>query len=122
MGFMRTAMLLAFLTALFMAVGFFIGGQQGMLIAFLVAAGMNLFAYWNSDKMVLAMHNAQEVDERAAPELYDIVRQLATNAQHPHPAAQRFRHRAQPGPRRRRRHQRADGHAQPRGGGRRDRP
>jgi heat shock protein HtpX len=85
MGFMRTAMLLAFLTALFMAVGFFIGGQSGMLIAFLVAAGMNLFAYWNSDKMVLAMHNAQEVDERAAPELYDIVRQLAANAQLPMP-------------------------------------
>ncbi len=86
MGFMRTAMLLAFLTALFMAVGFFIGGQQGMLIAFLVAAGMNDFASWNSDKAVLAMHNAQQVDERAAPELYDIVRQLAANAQLPMPS------------------------------------
>ncbi len=85
MGFMRTAMLLAFLTALFMAVGFFIGGTQGMFIAFLVAAGMNLFSYWNSDKVVLAMNGAQEVDEKAAPELYDIVRQLAANAQLPMP-------------------------------------
>jgi heat shock protein HtpX len=85
MGFMRTAMLLAFLTALFMAVGFFIGGTQGMVIAFLVAAGMNLFSYWNSDKVVLAMNGAQEVDEQAAPELYDIVRQLAANAQLPMP-------------------------------------
>ncbi len=85
MSFFRTAVLLAFLTALFMAVGFFIGGQQGMVIAFLVALGMNLFSYWNSDKVVLAMHNAQEVDERAAPELYDIVRQLAANADLPMP-------------------------------------
>jgi heat shock protein HtpX len=85
MGFIRTAMLLAFLTALFMAVGFFIGGTQGMVIAFLIAAGMNLFSYWNSDKVVLAMNGAQEVDERDAPELYDIVRQLAANAQLPMP-------------------------------------
>ena len=85
MGFIRTAMLLAFLTALFMAVGFYIGGQSGMVIAFLVAAGMNLFSYWNSDKVVLAMNNAQEVDEQAAPEFYDIVRQLTSNAQLPMP-------------------------------------
>ena len=85
MGLIRTTMLLAFLTALFMAVGFFIGGQQGMVIAFLVAAGMNVFSYWNSDKVVLAMNGAQEVDEKAAPELYDIVRQLAANAQLPMP-------------------------------------
>ena len=85
MGFIRTAMLLAFLTALFMAVGFFIGGQQGVVIAFLVALGMNLFSYWNSDKVVLSMNGAQEVDERTAPELYDIVRQLSANAQLPMP-------------------------------------
>jgi heat shock protein HtpX len=85
MGFFRTAVLLAFLTGLFMAVGYFIGGQSGMLIAFFIALAMNLFSYWNSDKMVLAMHNAQEVDERSAPELYDIVRQLAANAELPMP-------------------------------------
>jgi heat shock protein HtpX len=85
MGFFRTALLLSVLTALFMAIGFFIGGQTGMLIAFLIAAGMNLFSYWNSDKMVLAMHNAQEVDARSAPEFYDIVRQLSANAELPMP-------------------------------------
>jgi heat shock protein HtpX len=85
MGFFRTALLLAFLTALFMAVGFFIGGQQGVIIAFFVALAMNLFSYWNSDRVVLAMHNAQEVDERAAPEFYRIVRQLAANANLPMP-------------------------------------
>ena len=77
MGYFRTAMLLAAMTALFMGVGFLIGGQTGMVIAFLVAAAMNLFAYWNSDKMVLSMYGAREVDERAAPELYGLVRKLA---------------------------------------------
>ncbi len=57
MNFMRTAMLLAALTAIFMGVGYLVGGAGGMIVAFLVAAGMNLFAYWNADKMVL-------VDER----------------------------------------------------------
>jgi heat shock protein HtpX len=87
MGFFRTALLLAVLTGLFMAIGFFIGGQSGMFIAFLIAAAMNLFSYWNSDKMVLAMHNAQEVDERSAPEFYDTVRQLSANAGIPMPRA-----------------------------------
>jgi heat shock protein HtpX len=56
-----------------------------MLIALLVAGGMNLFAYWNSDKMVLRMYGAQPVDERSAPELYGLVRQLAANAGLPMP-------------------------------------
>jgi len=85
MNFFRTMLLLAALTALFMAIGFLIGGQTGMLIAFLIAAGMNVFAYWNSDKMVLAQQGAEEVDERTAPELYSIVRQLAANASLPMP-------------------------------------
>lgn len=85
MSFFRTAMLLAFLTALFMAVGLFIGGQSGMIIAFFIALAMNVFSYWNSDKIVLAMHNAQEVDEQSAPEYYDTVRQLAANAELPMP-------------------------------------
>ena len=85
MGFFRTGLLLAVLTGLFMAVGFFIGGQTGMVIAFFIALAMNIFSYWNSDKVVLAMNNAQEVDERSAPEYYDTVRQLAANAQLPMP-------------------------------------
>ncbi len=68
MNLMRTAMLLAFMTALFMGVGFLIGGKGGMMIALVIAAGMNLFSYWNSDKMVLAAYRAREVDERNAPE------------------------------------------------------
>jgi heat shock protein HtpX len=85
MNIIRTAMLLAFMTALFMAVGYAIGGSGGMMIALLIAAGMNLFSYWNSDKMVLRMHNAMEVDARSAPEYYEIVRGLAENANLPMP-------------------------------------
>ena len=65
----RTFMLLAALTALFMGVGYLIGGTGGMLIALLLAGGMNLFSYWNADKIVLRMHGAQEVDERHADPL-----------------------------------------------------
>jgi len=85
MNLVRTAMLLAFMTALFMGVGFLIGGQSGMLIAFVIAAGINLFSYWNSDKMVLRMHNAREVDERSAPDFYRMVRDLAARAELPMP-------------------------------------
>jgi heat shock protein HtpX len=85
MNVLRTAMLLAFLTALFMAVGYLIGGSGGMVIAFLIAAGMNLFSYWNADKMVLSMHHAVEVDERTAPQFHAIVRDLAERAGLPMP-------------------------------------
>jgi heat shock protein HtpX len=85
MNYFRTAILLAALTALFMAIGFMFGGQSGMLIAFLVAAGMNLFAYWNSDKMVLRMYGAREVDERSAPDLYRMTRELSAAAGLPMP-------------------------------------
>lgn len=85
MNLIRTAMLLAFMTALFMAVGYLIGGGNGMMIAFLVAAAMNIFSYWNADKMVLRMNNAVEVDERSAPEYYAIVRELAKRAGLPMP-------------------------------------
>jgi heat shock protein HtpX len=85
MSLMRTALLMAALTGLFLAAGWLIGGQGGMLIAFLLAAGMNLFAYWNSDKMVLRMYNAQEVDRRSAPQLYGIVEQLVQRAGLPMP-------------------------------------
>ncbi|HST36705.1 MAG TPA: protease HtpX, partial [Allosphingosinicella sp.] len=63
----RTTMLLAALTALFMALGFTLGGRTGAIIAFLVAAGMNLFTYWNADRIVLSMHGAKEVDAASCP-------------------------------------------------------
>ncbi|MBY8916249.1 zinc metalloprotease HtpX [Nitratireductor sp. L1-7-SE] len=85
MNMIRTAMLLALMTALFMGVGYLIGGTGGMMIAFLIAAGMNLFSYWNADKMVLRMHHAVEVDERNAPEYFGIVRDLAARAGLPMP-------------------------------------
>jgi len=85
MNYMRTALLLAALTGLFVAIGYLIGGPNGMVIAFLIAAGMNLFAYWSSDKMVLSMYGAQEVDQRSAPELYDMVAQLSQRADLPMP-------------------------------------
>ncbi|HSM20105.1 MAG TPA: zinc metalloprotease HtpX [Hyphomicrobiales bacterium] len=85
MNLFKTALLLAALTGLFMAVGFLIGGQTGMAIAFAVALAMNAFSYWNADKIVLRMHNAREVDERSAPEFFATVRQLATAAELPMP-------------------------------------
>lgn len=85
MNYLKTAILLAGLTALFMAVGFALGGTSGMFIAFLVAAAMNVFSYWNSDKMVLRMYGAREVDDRTAPELVSMVRELAARAQLPMP-------------------------------------
>ncbi|WP_137130519.1 zinc metalloprotease HtpX [Rhizobium sp. FY34] len=85
MNMIRTAMLLAFMTALFMGIGFMIGGSGGMMIAFLVAAGMNLFSYWNSDKMVLSAYRAQEVDAHNAPEFFHMIRDLSANAGLPMP-------------------------------------
>ncbi|MGE0037763.1 MAG: zinc metalloprotease HtpX [Xanthobacteraceae bacterium] len=85
MNYLRTAILLAGLTALFMGVGYLIGGGSGAVIALLVAAGMNFVAYWNADKLVLSMHGAQEVDERTAPDLVRMVRKLAQRAGLPMP-------------------------------------
>ncbi len=85
MNYVRTAMLLALLTAIFVALGAAVGGQTGMVIAFFLALAMNLFSLWNSDKMVLRMYGAQEVDERSAPEYYGIVRELARRAGLPMP-------------------------------------
>jgi heat shock protein HtpX len=81
----KTTMLLAALTALFMALGFTIGGRGGMIIALLVAVGMNLFTYWNADKIVLSMHGARQVDTGSAPEFYSLVAGLAQRAQLPMP-------------------------------------
>ncbi|HKO22397.1 MAG TPA: zinc metalloprotease HtpX [Candidatus Eisenbacteria bacterium] len=82
---LKTGFLLAVLTCLVVLVGQAIGGQQGMLIALVMALVMNFVSYWFSDKMVLAMYRAQPIDEAAAPELYGIVRNLATRAQIPMP-------------------------------------
>ncbi|WP_211218695.1 zinc metalloprotease HtpX [Thermithiobacillus tepidarius DSM 3134] len=81
----KTTLLMAALTALFMLVGGALGGQTGMLIALLFAAGTNLWAYWSSDRMVLRMYNAQEVDEHGAPQLYRVVRELSERAGLPMP-------------------------------------
>ena len=81
----KTTMLLAALTALFMALGFMFGGSGGAMIALVVAAGMNLFTYWNADKIVLKLHNAHEVDARTAPELHAMVARLAQRAGLPMP-------------------------------------
>ena len=85
MNLVRTAALLAAMTALFMGVGFLIGGQQGMILALLFAVATNAVAYWNSDKLVLRMHNARPVDARTAPELHGLVRDLADRAGLPMP-------------------------------------
>jgi heat shock protein HtpX len=85
MNYLRTAILLAGLTALFMGVGYLIGGQTGALIALVIAAGMNLISYWNADKLVLSMHGAQEVDQRTAPDLVNLVAGLAERAGLPMP-------------------------------------
>jgi heat shock protein HtpX len=85
MNYLRTAILLAGLTALFMGVGYLIGGRGGAMIALLFAAATNLFAYWNSDRMVLSTYGAHEVDRHYAPELFDLVAELARRAQLPMP-------------------------------------
>ena len=82
---MKTAILMAAITALFMAIGAMIGGRSGMMLALVVALGMNFFSYWFSDKMVLKMYNAREVDETSAPRFYAMVRELAQRAQIPMP-------------------------------------
>lgn len=79
-GYFKTAILLAALTAVFMTVGFLIGGQGGMVIALGFALLTNAFAYWNSDKMVLRMYNAQQVDMATAPEFVGMVERLARRA------------------------------------------
>ena len=81
----RTMMLLSALTALFMALGYTLGGSGGAIIALLVAAGMNLFTFWNADRIVLSMHNAREVDAQSAPEFHGLVRDLAQRAGLPMP-------------------------------------
>lgn len=85
MSTIRTGLLMAAMTALFMAIGALIGGEAGMMFALIFALGTNLFAYWNADKIVLRMYNAREVDARSAPELVGIVAELSRGASLPMP-------------------------------------
>lgn len=84
-NWVKTAMLMAGIVALFGVVGAAIGGQGGMLLGLLFAGATNVFAYWNSDKLVLRMYDAQEIDETSAPQLYRMVAELAHNAELPMP-------------------------------------
>ncbi len=85
MNWMRTALLLAAMTALFMGVGYMLGGSTGIVIAFIAAAVMNLVSFWNADRMVLSMHHARPADDGSAPELVALVGELAANAGLPMP-------------------------------------
>jgi heat shock protein HtpX len=85
MNTFKTGLLMSLLTGLFVAVGAVVGGSIGMLFAFVMAAGLNLFAYWNSDKMLLSMYGARQVDAASAPDLYHIVQRLAATAKLPMP-------------------------------------
>jgi heat shock protein HtpX len=82
---LKTGLLMAAITALFGAVGAAVGGAEGMMLALLIGAGMNFFAYWFSDAMVLRMYNAREVDAQSAPRFYEVVRELAARAELPMP-------------------------------------
>jgi heat shock protein HtpX len=85
MNILRTGLLMAALTALFLLAGYLIGGEMGMIVAFLFAAGTNLFAYWSSDKALLRMYGAREVTDATAPDLVHLVQQLAGQAGLPTP-------------------------------------
>lgn len=85
MNNIKTTFLLVTLTLILVWAGGAFGGKHGMTIALIIALGMNLFAYWFSDKLILRMYRAQEVREAEAPELYGIVRRLTQKAQMPMP-------------------------------------
>jgi len=86
MNYAKTAILLAAMTALFLVIGYVLAGLGGAAIAFIIALAMNGYAFWNSDKMALRMHNAEPVTRSGAPELYDMVERLAQNIEMPTPA------------------------------------
>jgi heat shock protein HtpX len=84
-NWLKTAILMAGIVALFGAIGAVIGGQQGMLVALAIGGALNFAAYWFSDKMVLALYRAHEVDATSAPQLYGMVKELAARAGLPMP-------------------------------------
>lgn len=85
MNYLKTTLLLAALTGLLMAGGYYMGGQEGALIALVISAVMNLGSYWFSDKIVLRLYRAEPLPEKIYPKLYSIVQELAQNAQIPPP-------------------------------------
>ena len=85
MNSIKTTMLMALLMALMVALGGIFAGHTGMTVMLIIALGMNFFSYWFSDRMVLSMYNAQEVDRSSAPELYGLVEKLAGRAELPMP-------------------------------------
>ncbi len=85
MNFAKTALLLAGLTAFFMGMGYLLAGATGAVIALGIALAMNAFSYWNSDKHVLKMHNAEQVTVQTAPDYVNMVAELARNADLPMP-------------------------------------
>lgn len=85
MNNIKTAALMALLSALLMAIGQYVGGLHGLMVMFIISIGMNVFSYWNSDKLVLRAYNAREVQMSSNPELVSIVKQLAMNAHLPMP-------------------------------------
>ncbi len=84
-NWLKTTVLMAAIVALFGAIGAYLGGANGMIMALVFGGAMNFFAYWFSDKMVLRMYNAREVDEASAPQFYAMVRELAQRAGLPMP-------------------------------------
>jgi len=85
MSYVKTAILMAAMTALFMGVGYLIGGSGGALVALVVAAALNVFTWWNSDRLVLRMHNAQPVTQGDRMGLHALTVELARNAGLPEP-------------------------------------
>mgnify|MGYP001017368311 CR=1 FL=1 len=85
MNSLKTTMLMALLMALMVALGGIFAGHTGMTVMLIIALGMNFFSYWFSDRMVLSMYNAQEIDRSSAPELYGLVEKLAGRAGLPMP-------------------------------------
>src|SRR5690625_6648421 len=85
MNAMRTTLLLAVLTAIFLVIGQLLGGRVGLIIAFIFAAVMNIGSYWFSDKLVLKMYRARETSRNESPKLYSVVHELAHKAGMPMP-------------------------------------
>ncbi len=85
MNIVKTGLLLSAMTGLFLAVGYLMGGEMGMALAFIIAIGTNVFAYWNSGDMVLKMHNARQVSKQSSPAFYGLIERLANQADLPMP-------------------------------------
>lgn len=85
MNNIKTAVLMALLSVILMVIGQYVGGNQGLVVMFIISSAINIFSYWNSDKLVLSAYNAQEINESSSHQLFDIVRQLAKKDNLPMP-------------------------------------